>query len=148
MARALMALTLAVMPLAAFGQSVEDCSVFPGYETTILQPASQNLRLFANGAVTLAVFGKRQAGGLHLLLMSPPFDDMGIYQCRVVSGPVEAGFTNLDLVGTQASYDPAKGLQFEIPVQSNAPDRSDLPSAKLTVTLNQATGEITAAVRD
>jgi hypothetical protein len=102
---------------------------------------------FANGAIRLAVLDvvEPAAGAFHLLVLSPPYDELGSRQCRVVSLEQSLGFAGLSLGGAQAGYDPATGLS----VQMNAvrwAGSDQYFNTILTVTINQATGVISAVL--
>jgi hypothetical protein len=102
---------------------------------------------FANGAIRLAVLDVLEpaAGAFHLLVLSPPFDELGSRQCRVVSLDNALGFAGLLLGGTKASYDPATGLSVGMNAVRWA-GNDQYVNAMLTVTINQATGVISAVL--
>ena len=59
----------------------------------------------------------------------------------VAAGNAAAG-TAIDFYGLGATYDPAKGLMFTLPVQIANDSATGFVDALLSVTVNQATGEI------
>jgi hypothetical protein len=147
MIRLLAAVLLAcAAPVAAVAQGVGDCDGYQASVRALAEPWEQNTRQFANGAVRLAVVDTVEpaAGGFHLVILSPPYDEIGSRQCAVVSTPDGIGFAGLDLIDAQAGYDAATGLSFAIPARRWSAEVDDFVDAVLSVTLNQATGAITA----
>jgi hypothetical protein len=110
----------------------------------IAEPWAENTRTFANGEVRLAKMdvGEPAAGGFHLFVLSPPREEMGHRQCRIVSYDDTIGFAAIDFYGLGATYDPARGLMFTLPVQIANDSATGFVDALLSVTVNQATGEI------
>lgn len=109
-------------------------------------PEDENIRHFANGAVMLAVVddGRDDAAtALSILVLSPPLDDHGARQCRRVSATSKMGYAALILDTAVASYNPATGLTVTLPgvVVPNAESLGD--NVLVSVTVNQATGQIT-----
>ncbi len=111
---------------------------------TIVEPWEDNSRTFANGDVRLAVLDTIEpaAGAFHILVLSPPYDELGGRQCRTLSMDDGIGFSGVDFSSLQAGYDPAVGLVFEVNVRRFLPDSDSFGDALLTFTLNQATGTI------
>lgn len=135
-----------VLAGAAQAQEVGRCDDFRSSAQAIAEPWEANTRLFANGEVRLAILDTIEpaAGAFHLLILSPPYDEVGGRQCAVVSAADTMGFGGLDLTGMQAGYDPARGLTFAVPATRWVPDSDDFVPAILSVTLNQSTGVIEA----
>lgn len=139
---ALAALCLAT-PLAA--QTVSDCD-WRASSQALVEPWDDNSRTFANGKTRLAVTDTIEpgAGAFHLVILSPPYDELGGRQCKVVSLDGSIGFAGLNFGALSAGYDPARGLLFDVPVQVyDAPSGDFLPNW-LGLTVNQATGQIDA----
>lgn len=140
----------ALLVLAASGaakaQEVVPCVDHRSAAQAIAEPWEANSRLFANGDVRVAIMDTIEpaAAAFHLLVLSPPFDEVGGRQCAVVSGANGMGFGGLDLTEMQAGYDPALGLTFAIPATRWVPDNDSFVPATLSVTVNQATGAIGA----
>lgn len=151
-APALMATVLAALAFAspALAQSVGDCDWRASVQS-LVEPwdAPQNTRTFANGDVRLAVSDviEPAAGAFHLVILSPPFDELGGRQCQIVSANNTIGFTGLTLDGMTSAYDPAIGLTFTIEAGAYDPNTGGTLPRTLTVTLNQATGAITATLQ-
>ena len=133
---------------AARAQEVGGCDDFRSSAQSLAEPWEDNSRLFANGAVRLAILDTIEpaAAAFHLLILSPPYDEVGGRQCAVVSAAGTMGFGGLDLVEMQAGYDAARGLTFAIPATRWRPEDDAFVPALLSVTLNQSTGAITAAL--
>ncbi|MEM6477622.1 MAG: hypothetical protein AAF647_01110 [Pseudomonadota bacterium] len=131
---------LAAAPAAA--QEVHECD-FRARADAIVEPWSLFSRTFANGAVRLALMDlvEPALGPLHIFVVSPPFDELGTRQCKIISVEGTFGFAGVLFEDMQASYDPATGLTFIMDVQVF--DGFDARPRVLEFTLNQATGEIT-----
>lgn len=151
-APALMATALAALAFAspALAQSVEECD-WRASAQALVEPwdAPQNTRTFANGNVRLAITDviEPAAGAFHLIILSPPFDELGGRQCQIVSANGSIGFAGLTLDGMTSAYDPATGLTFTIDAGAYDPNTGGTLPRSLTVTLNQATGAITATLQ-
>ncbi|MEM9427738.1 MAG: hypothetical protein AAGA06_13655, partial [Pseudomonadota bacterium] len=102
-----------------------------------------NTRTFANGGVRLAVLDMVEpaAAAFHLLILSPPFDALGLPTCQVISFDSTTGYKEMSLEGLTSSYDPATGLSFQVPM---AVGPQPFDEGVLFFTLNQATGVIRA----
>lgn len=133
-------LTLAAPAMA---QSVDQCD-WASSAFNLVEPWEANSRTFSNGKTRLALLDTIEPGAaaFRLLILSPPYDEVGGRQCRVVSLGQGMGFGGMDFGGLHASYDPATGLQFEVRVQLYNPETSLMDPANLLIVLNQATGEI------
>ncbi|THD85287.1 hypothetical protein E7811_06175 [Aliigemmobacter aestuarii] len=142
---AALALFLAA-PVSA--QVVGDCDWRAGLQA-LPEPWEQATRTFANGAVRLAVSDviEPAAGAFYLVILSPPFDELGGRQCKVIGATPDVGFGGLTLDGMDATYNPAAGLVFRVPVSVYDPASARFHEAVLAVTLNQATGAIGAALQ-
>ena len=145
---ALAALLLAA-PAAA--QSVGDCG-----DLTLAQylpePWEDHTATYAEGQIRVAVLDTMEpaAAAMHLLVISPPLDDAGGRQCKLVSlsggAGQPSGFLNIDFGAREARYDPARGLVLAMPVEAFSPDKAVGNQGELTVTVNQSSGEVTAEV--
>lgn len=110
----------------------------------IAEPWSTNTRSFANGAVRLAKLDviEPAAAPFHLLVLAPPYGPLGERQCHVISSAQAIGWGELYFDQLSASYDPTRGLVFQIPAQT--PDLGSAPeNLMVEVTLNQSTGAVT-----
>ncbi len=108
-------------------------------------PWEEYSKVFSNGKVRIALLDTVEpaAGALHLLIISPPYGELGSPQCKVVSAGDTIGFADMDFKGLNADYNPEIGLIFRIPVKGYSGGERG-PWQPLTVTLNQATGLIKA----
>lgn len=136
----------------AGAQHVDDCITENGdsYQTSaraIVEPWEENTKVFANGDVRLAYLDTEEPANAsaYLLILTPPYDALGSRQCKIVSMLDGLGFAGVAFGGLVAGYDPAIGLMFEIPVTRYFADSGAYGVQPLTVTVNQATGRVTAA---
>ncbi len=135
----------------ALAQSVGNCD-WRASAHALVEPwdAPQNTRTFANGNVRLAVSDTIEPGAaaLHLVILSPPYGELGGRQCRVVSADGNLGFAGLTLEAMISDYDPAIGLIFAMQASAYDEKFGDILPKTLRVTLNQATGEIQAQLEN
>lgn len=117
------------------------------------EPWEQATASYANGDVRLAIIDTREpaAAAVHVMVLSPPRNEIGDRQCKLVSlmrsdGGAPFGFFNADLTERSASIDPQNGLVVTVPIQLFVPETGDGDPAALTVTINQSSGQITAEV--
>lgn len=142
--RPLIALALMLLTTPALAQSVTDCD-WKAQANALAEPWEEFSRTFANGKVRLALIdvGEPAVGGYHLLVLSPPYGELGDRQCRIVTFETYGfGYAAFDQL--TADYDPARGLIFELPVEVVDEAVGGLVPKWLTLTLNQATGAIEA----
>ena len=137
-------LALATLPAAATAQSVGECGDWLASAQAIAEPWEDYTRTFANGNVRLAVIDAIEPGAaaFHLLVLTPPYDELGARVCAVVSYDAGFGFYAMHFENLAASYDPARGLTFAIPVEIWIDTYSVVRG--LITTVNQATGEVRA----
>lgn len=123
-------------------QEVQPCD--GGDYDAIVEPWEQNARSFANGDVRIALLDRIEpaAGALQLLILSPPRDELGARQCRLLTYAGGQGFAALDFTAITAGYDPARGLTFAVPARFVLPDSGFSNTMLIDLTLNQASGEI------
>lgn len=116
---------------------------WPARADNIAEPWEENTRTFAEGKVRLALLDTAEpaAAAFHVFVLSPPYDELGLRQCRTI-GLNGMGFAGADFGSLQAAYDPAVGLIFTMTVQVY--DGMDYTPRTLRFTLNQATGDIGA----
>lgn len=109
----------------------------------IAEPWERNIATYANGDIRLALLDMVEpAGGAwKLVVISPPRDELGFRQCRVI-GADGIGFYDLDFARRQASYDPARGLTLTLPAQHYLPEDPESGWYQLSLTINQQTGDI------
>lgn len=114
---------------------------------TLAEPWEANTVTYADGRVRVAAIDTVEPAGapFHLLVLSPPMDDSGMFrQCRVVSLSEGSGFYGMDFSARTASYDPARGLTLKVPVKVYDPSAGEGAPRLLTVTLDQSSGDISA----
>ena len=140
---AVLATLLAAAPAAA--QQVRPCDWRASVEN-IAEPWQDNTRVFANGAVRLAVLDTIEpaAGAFWLLILSPPYDTLGGRTCQMVGQAQGAGFAALSLGGMEAAYDPAMGLILGFPVRVYDQATAGFYDDWMTVIVNQASGRVVA----
>ncbi len=145
--RQILALLIALIAVPVQAQEVRDCD-WRASAWNLAEPWEENSRTFANGAVRLALLDTIEPAAVpfHLLVLSPPYDEVGARQCRVVSFDGGLGFGSIAFGRLTASYDPAIGLTFEVPVVIYLPEANFANPSLLRVTLNQATGAVGAEV--
>lgn len=100
-------------------------------------------RTFANGAIRLVALDTQEPVCCVLSVMVVyPSKDEPFPQCRLVS--TEAAWLGEHVLSrAKARYDPVKGLSVTIPVETYV-DGVNNHATTVTVTINQATGEIAA----
>ncbi len=134
---------LMASPLAA--QEVVDCG-FAARADAIYEPWEEFSRTYANGEVRVALLDTIEpaAGSFHVLVLSPPYDEVGGRQCKTIGLENNIGFSGIGFEEIQADYDPALGLTFHIEVTYYEPEFADYLSGSLIFSLNQQTGAIEA----
>lgn len=132
---------------SAFAQSVLDCD-WQASAAAIVEPWEDHTQTFANGDVRLAMLDTIEpaAGAFHMLILSPPYDELGIRQCKTVGMSNGVGFSGIMWDAMTSGYDPAAGLIFEVPVSKYDPDTGGFPTSLLSITLNQSTGDVDAVL--
>ena len=115
----------------------------------LVEPWEQNTATYGNGAIRIALLDTVEpaAAAVHLMVISPPLDELGLRQCRVVSLSPGSGFYDLDFAARSADYDSARGLTLTFPAERFVPDTGMGSPAKLTVTVNQQSGQIAADLK-
>lgn len=141
----ILAATIASVASVTTAQEVSDCD-WQARADALVEPWDEFSRTFANGDVRLALLDTVEpaAGAFHLLILSPPFDEIGARQCRTLGLGGGLGFSGVSFDALEASYDPAVGLIFDLPVAWFDPETADFLSGIAVFTLNQATGQIDA----
>lgn len=135
---------LALMASPAFAEpAVGDCEGWQANARNVdwTQPSPT----FANGAIRLIALDTEEpaAAAFHLMVLYPDADEMFL-DCKLISAGLEgSGFAGINLGGVISNYDPAKGLLINVPITAFGADGDDL-EASILVTINRATGEVTA----
>lgn len=135
---------LALTSGLAAAQTVSDCD-WRARADAVVEPWEENTRTFANGAVRLSLLDTIEPAAVpfHILVLSPPYGELGERQCRIISLDQGTGFGGVSFSDLTASYDPAIGLRFEVPVVIYLPEDGFSNPSVLIFTVNQATGQIT-----
>ena len=113
----------------------------------LVEPWEDHTRTFANGNVRLALMDTVEpaAGSFHILIISPPLNELGERQCKTVGMSENIGFSNVDFRSLEADYDPATGLIFRFDIETY---NGEYPvPGRLKISLNQATGDIRAELQ-
>lgn len=139
---------LALLATPAAAQEVVDCE-WQAQAANIAEPWEANTATFANGNVRLAKLdvGEPAFGGFFLLILSPPYGELGERQCRVLTFPETGGFAGIDFERLEAAYDPSVGLMFTVPINLYVGDAVSATPALLRFSLNQATGAISPRIQ-
>ncbi len=135
---------IAAQALPTSAQQVSECD-WRAAAVNIAEPWEANTRTFANGKVRLALIDTVEpaAGAYYLLILSPPFDELGFPQCRLIGFSDGIGYAGMRFERLGASYDPARGLIFDLPAMIYLPEAGGFSNpTRLTITLNQASGGI------
>ena len=144
MRKFLFGLIVAIFALPAAAQTASECD-WRASAQALAEPWEANSRTFANGAMRVALLDTVEpaAGSYHILVLSPPYTELGDRQCRVISFQDTFGFAGIQFQDLTASYDPAIGLTFQLPVYIYLFDQGFSNAGLLKFSLNQATGRIT-----
>ena len=145
MVRLALVTALGFLASGAAAQDVYDCD-WQSSARNIPEPWEEHTRTFSNGKTRLALLDTVEpAGGAYwLLILSPPYEVLGSRQCQIV-GHNGIGFMDLDFAALEASYDASRGLTFIMPAQLYGDGMNNV-DITVSVTLNQATGQITKEV--
>ena len=141
-----LAMCLATQAVAQDGGdpiAVSPCGDYRSRADAIAEPWEMSTATFANGEVRLVLMYTIEpaAAAFHLLVLSPPYDEVGGRTCQVLSRFESHGWTGIAFDTLDTQYDPAKGLSFQLEAW-DLPEVTEDPLV-IRFTLNQATGEIT-----
>jgi hypothetical protein len=112
---------------------------------SIVEPWEENSKTFANGAVRVALLDTIEpaAAAFYLLVLHPPFDEVGGRTCTVVGLDDGLGYAAIFFSELEAGYDPAQGLLLTVPAVIYLPEQSFQNSTALTIAVNQSSGDVT-----
>ncbi len=129
----------------ATAQVVSQCD-WQASAQAIAEPWEENARTFSNGKVRVAVLDTIEpaVGFAWLLVLSPPFNELGDRQCRVVGASADIGFAGLFFDTLQSSYNPLTGLTFTVEARFYDAKVDGFSRRPVVITLNQSTGAMTA----
>jgi len=141
MIRFLCAVIMGLYATSVTAQQVQDCDWIARADA-IVEPWKDNTRTFANGNVRLALLDTVEpaAAAFHILVLSPPYGELGERQCKTIGVQQNIGFPGVDFKSLEAAYHPSIGLVFELKLQVF--DGSNFDPGQLQFSLNQSTGEI------
>lgn len=136
---------LALFALPATAQEIGNCD-WRANAQNIAEPWSENTRVFANGDVRVTLIDTVEpiSGAYHLMVLAPPFDELGLRNCRLVSYRGGEGFSGVGFETLAAQYDPEIGLILSMPVQVFEEESSEFVRGDLLMTINQSRGETNA----
>lgn len=150
-ARPALAALLALLPAAALAAppAVTRCEADRASAEFLVEPWESHSAVYANGAIRVALIDTVEpaAAPAHLLILSPPLDEVQMRACHLVSLEKGSGFYSLDFARRKASYDPARGLTLTVPAETFVPETGRGTPATLTVTIDQRSGKIGAALK-
>lgn len=143
-----LAMALLTPVAAAADPVVGDCGERVSAEF-LAEPWEENTASFANGAVRAAVIDTVEpaAAPVHLMVLTPPLDEAQMRRCRLVSAAPGTGFDSLDFRRRQVSYDPRRGLILTLQGRAHDPSGAAARPVRLTVTIDQRSGDVQAALR-
>ncbi len=135
------------MAQVALAQEVMECDWQAGARS-IVEPWEENSKTYANGAVRVAALDTIEpaVAFAYLLVLSPPYDELGDRQCRVVGERLGSGFAGIDFGSIESGYSPELGLSLSLDVGIYNTDIGVSDMVPLTIWINQSTGEITTAL--
>ena len=139
MIRHLLILGMALSAAPAFAwPELSDCD-WRATTSYIAEPWHENSVSFGNGSTRVALIDTVEpaASAYGLLILSPPYSEMGERQCRVLHG-----FSAISMEGLSSDYDPSIGLQLTMTGQVYLEDEGQFASAQVDLVINQGTGEI------
>ena len=113
----------------------------------IVEPWEDNTKTFSNGAVRVALLDTIEpaAASAYLLVLHPPYDEVGGRICTTVGLDDGLGYAAFHFNRLEASYDPAKGLTLVIPAVIYLPEQSFQNSSIVTIAINQSTGDVSVS---
>lgn len=128
----LLASTAAAFPV------ISDCE-WQASARYLVEPWDEYSATFSNGATRIAIVETTEpaTGSYGLLILSPPYSEMGERQCQQIFG-----FSALSLEGMSSAYDPSIGLQLSLTGMVYLESEGEFASAQVDIVINQETGAI------
>lgn len=142
------ALAVALLPIAgaASAQAAGECGEWTSARN-IPEPWADNTATYADGAIRVTRLDTLEpaAAAVHLMILSPPLDELGDRSCTVVSQTAATdgwpgGFSAIDFASRTASYSPETGLVLSLPVEVFDPATGGGQRRVLRVTVDQTRG--------
>lgn len=139
------AIGFALFASQASALEIIDCD-WKASADAIYEPWEEFSRTYSDGAVRVALLDTIEpaAAAFHLLVLSPPYDELGGRRCQTIGMAGGAGFQAIGFEEINASYDPSIGLSFDVQVTYFDSDFGDILGGELYFNLNQSTGVIEA----
>ena len=136
-------LLFALLPFQAAAQVAFPCDGYARADA-IVEPWEEHSDTFANGEIRVALLDiiEPAAASFFVLVLHPPFDDLGGRTCTLVGLDEGLGYAGIFYQDLDASYDAATGLTLQVPAVIYLPEQSFQNSALVSITINQATGEV------
>jgi hypothetical protein len=140
-----LALYLSALPAGAV--TVGPCDGIASVQS-VAEPWEANTRTFAKGEIRLVVLDTIEpaVASFYLVILHPPRDELGGPMCSMVSADDGFGFSSMNIGPATAAYDPARGLTVALPVGVYNADTAGFDQGTLSVTINQASGQVQAAL--
>lgn len=134
--------TLMATPIAA--QVALPCDWQARADAIVSPWEEKNSATFANGDVRVALIDVAEPAGasFYLHITHPPYDSLGLRTCTVVGLGENIGYAAIFFDELEAGYDPAGDFKFEVPAIIYLPEHNFQNSALLSITVNQALGEV------
>lgn len=133
------------MATPVMAQTANFCDGWWSSARNIPEPIENFTRTFANGEIRVTLLDTIEpaAGAFHLMVLAPPYGELGSRNCAVISEGEGIGFAGMFFDQLEASYDPATGLTLRLPISRFSANTGGFDPAILAVTINQALGTIT-----
>lgn len=146
--RLVLPLIAATLAAPATAQTAFPCD-WQARADAIVEPWEDNIATFANGAVRVALLDviEPAAAAAYLLILHPPFDEVGGRTCTIVGQDDGSGYAGIFFQDLEAGYDPASGLVFDVPAIIYLPEQNFQNSTLLKITVNQSSGAVTVTQR-
>jgi len=135
------------LPSLAVAQVVTDCEPSLAQARSIAEPWEDNILSLANGDVRLAVIDAIEPGAVpfHLMVLTPPYDELGARLCWVVSLDAQGfGFSALTLAGLLKDSDSAGRLVLTLQAARWNDSTGGPDPALLHIVIDPQTGEVSA----
>ncbi len=136
---------LIAQPLQAGAQTVSPCDGESLDPAMIVEPWEDQIASYGDGGIRVVLLDSYEPAAVpfRLMVLAPPADESGARRCHMISDGA-SGFSAVDFAARTSSYDPAKGLTLRFPVSTYDQALAAPRPGHLSVTINQASGEIAA----
>ncbi len=142
--RSSLAFAFSIAASSASAQAALPCD-WQASAAAIVEPWEENTRVFSNGNVRVALLDSIEpaVASFYLLVLHPPFNEVGGRSCTVIGLDSGLGYSGIFFQDLEASYDPARGLTLTFPAIIYLPEQSFQNSTLVSATINQSTGDVT-----